>query len=240
MRQSPMASRQATPSDAGRQSRPNQSYGALRCRSNRAAARSLRRRVSLPAAGGNVSLVAQCSGGDSVDSWNWAGATYTTTSGNTASATITTTTTFTVSPTNGGGSSTGSVTVNVGNGGGGSDFLQRLPQHQQHLNELGQLGQQRQGYHGSAGRGRAQDHDRPNDEQRVGQFCIPLRCIGSKHDVTLSTSPCDFGTGLTSQFNGGTQRLGFSIGGTSTPILQPNSTYYFNFKNSVNAVAFGR
>ncbi len=189
---------------------------------------------SLPAAGGSVSLLAQCSGGDSVDSWNWAGATYTTTSGNTASATIAATTTFTVSPTNGGGSSTGSITVTVGNGGGGgtiscSGFLNTT-------NLTMNWGSWVSNAHAAMG---------PLDAVVLKFTTGPTPSTGSgllyatalvntRHDVTLSASPCDFGPGLTSQVNGGTLRLGFSFGG-SPPALQPNSTYYFNFKNSADA-----
>ena len=193
---------------------------------------------SLPAGGGNVSLTAQCSGGDAVDSWNWGGATFTSTSGNTASAAITTSTTFTVSPTNGGGSSTGSITVTVGGGGGGS------------ISCSGFLSTTNLTMNWGSWVSNANAKMGPLDATVLKFTTGPTASAGtallyatslvhSNHDVTLSASPCDFGTGLTSQFNGGTQRLGFSVGGTSAPILQPNSTYYFNFKNSASAVCLG-
>jgi hypothetical protein len=195
---------------------------------------------SLPAGGGNVSLTAQCSGGDGVDSWDWGGATFTTTSGNTASATIAATTTFTVSPTNGGGSSTGQATVSVGGGGGGggtiacSGFLNTATVT---MNWGGWIS------NANAKMGtldavvlKFTTGPTPSNGTAI-MYATSL--FGSAHDVTLSASSCDFGPGLASAVNGKTQKLGFSVGGTSTPVLQPNSTYYFNFKNSANATCDG-
>jgi hypothetical protein len=189
--------------------------------------------TSLPAAGGNVNLTAQCTGGGAVANWNWSGATYTTTSGNTASATISANTTFTVGAQNGGGTTNASVTVNVGGGGGGtiacSGYLNTnvltltWPITQNGTVAMGPL---------DAGVVKF------TTGSATGSGTLGLSTMGNNagttHDFTLSTQPCDFGTGLKQLVGSGAPTFRLSVSATpgNYPNVLPNTTYYVNIRNN--------
>ena len=187
---------------------------------------------SLPAAGGSVSLTAQCAAGDPVDTWNWGGATFTTQSGNQASATITAGTTFTVQPTNGGGSANGSVTVNVGNGGGGaiscSGFLNTnvitmaMPFDTNRTLSMGTL---------DAGVVQFTPTSLSSGSHII--LSTAGNQAGTHHDFVLSSQPCDF-VGIKAQMDSGAPRFNFSVtqtGGTGN-VLKLGQTNYINVRNT--------
>ena len=57
---------------------------------------------------------------------------------------------------------------------------------------------------------------------------------GTTHDYTLSTQPCDFGTGLKSFPGAGAPTIRFTVSSTpgTYPKVLPNTTYYINIRNS--------
>ena len=190
---------------------------------------------SLPAAGGSVSLTAQCAAGDPVDTWNWGGATFTTQSGNQASATITAGTTFTVQPTNGGGSANAQVTVSVGGGGGTiscSGFLNtnvltvNWPFDPNRTLSMGPL---------DAGVVKVVTG------ATATSGSIGLSTAGNNaattHDFTFSDTPCDFGPGRKAFTGAGsaTFRANVTTTGGNGMTLKTGSTYYINVRN--NAVS---
>ncbi len=187
-------------------------------------------------AAGSVSLTAQCTGGGPVATWTWGGAIYDNTSGNTASATISSSTTFTVAAQNAGGTTNAQATVTVGGGGGGgaiscSGFLG--------TNVVNAIW--------------------PNWPNPTGGLKMPMGITDalvvkfttgsttssqtgkiilfsgsgqdSAHDAAVSTTPCDFTTNILPQFK---FTIGTRVG--NVPVLQPNTTYYLNIRNSVGAV----
>jgi hypothetical protein len=57
---------------------------------------------------------------------------------------------------------------------------------------------------------------------------------GTTHDYTLSTQPCDFGTGLKQLVGSGAPTFRLSVSATpgNYPNLLPNTTYYVNVRNN--------
>jgi hypothetical protein len=194
---------------------------------------------SLPATGGSVSLTAQCAGGDAVDSWNWAGATFTSQSGNVASATITTGTTFTVQPTNGGGSANGSVTVNVGGGGGGAISCSGFLNTDVTTLNWGSWTANNVLTMGPLDATVVKFTTGPSLTPTIGHYVAtagPNSNASSRHDFTLSATPCDFGPGLKRQGNAGSSTIGWAQSDpTRSPNLLPNTTYYVNIRNTAGS-----
>lgn len=193
--------------------------------------------ASLPAGGGGVNLTAQCAGGDPVDTWNWSNATYTTMTGNTAIATISSNTTFKVTPTNAGGTTNAQVTVNVGGGGGGAISCVGFSNTNVITMNWGSWSTTSSAEMGPLDAAVLKFTTGPTTSTALGKY-ISTTGSGqlSAHDVTLSVTPCDFGPGMAQVTNTTTQKINFTIGGTSAAVLQPSSTYYFNIKNSDGAV----
>lgn len=197
--------------------------------------------ASLPAGGGSVNLTAQCAGGDAVDTWNWTNATYTTTTGNAATASISASTTFKVTATNAGGSSNGSVLVSVAGGGGGgpiscSGFLGTsvltlgMPIDANRTLPMGVL---------DAG----VVQFTPVSSSTAGQIILSTagNQAGTHHDFTLSSQPCDFGTGIKLLADSGAPTFRFTIsasGGTGQN-LKAGQTYYINVKNTAGPSGCG-
>ena len=198
---------------------------------------SVQESLPLPVGGQTVHLTAVCANGGQVDTWTWSipGG-----SGNTWSANVTQTTTVSVTATNGGGSGTASLAVNVSGGGGGaiscSGFLntnvlvmnwpnwvsnQKIPMG---LLDAGVL---KFTTGSTTGTGTLYETSGSGNP--------------AAHDATLSATPCDFGPGLAQTTNTTSNRFALQIGGTpgGVPVLQPNSTYYVNFRNSAGTPCGG-
>jgi hypothetical protein len=192
---------------------------------------------SLPAGGGSVSLTAQCSGGDGVDSWNWGGANYTMTSGNTASATISSTTTFTISPTNGGGSGSAQATVNVGGGGGGGGPISCSGFLNTSVLTLGMpIDANRTLSMGVLDAGVVQFT--PASGSTSGQITVSNagNNATTHHDFVLSSQPCDF-VGIKQFINSGAPTIRFTVSpsGGSGANLKIGQTYYINVRNNATS-----
>lgn len=193
---------------------------------------------SLPVGGGGVSLTAQCAGGDPVDTWTWSNATYTTMTGNTATATIASTTVFKVNASNGGGNANAQVSVSVAGGGGTLQCSGYLNTNVITMNWPNWISNQTLNM-GSLDAGIVKfttGASISGNVNAVGKLTAGSASgsATTKHDVTLSDTPCDFGPGLKRQVAAGTANIYFVIGqpGASVVNLQPNTTYYFNIRNN--------
>ncbi|MGH8713551.1 MAG: hypothetical protein ACREYB_06060 [Casimicrobiaceae bacterium] len=190
----------------------------------------------LPAGGGSVNLTAQCSGGDSVDTWTWSGP-VTTSSGNTATAAISVSSTFGVTATNGGGNGSASLTVSVsGNGGGGAiscaGFLNTNVVTATWPNWPNPTGGLKMPM-GPLDALVVKFTTGPTGSSQTGKLIL-FSGSGqdSAHDAMVSTTPCDFTTNV---LNSQKFTIGTRISG-SIPVLTLNTTYYINIKNSAGAV----
>jgi hypothetical protein len=186
---------------------------------------------SLPVGGGSVNLSMDCSTGSGL-SYSWTGGFAANATSQQVSGTVSATTTFTATASNGGGTSTKSATVTVATGGGPiacagylntNVFTAAWPSSQNGSVPMGPL---------DAGVVKF------TTGSVAGTGSISLGSGGNNaattHDYTLSTQPCDFGTGIKRYVGAGAISFRMTVSTTpgNYPNLLPNTTYYINVRNN--------
>ena len=188
---------------------------------------------SLPAGGGSVSLSMDCSTGSGL-SYSWTGGFAANATTQQVSGSVTATTTFTATASNAGGSVTKSASVTVATGGGGGPiscagylntnvYTASWPFTANGTVTMGML---------DAGVVKF------TTGSVTGNGNISLSTMGNNaattHDFTLSTQPCDFGTGIKRYPGAGAITFRMTVSSTpgAYPNLLPNTTYYINVRNN--------
>jgi hypothetical protein len=189
---------------------------------------------SLPVGGGSVSLSMDCSQGSGL-TYSWTGGFAAGANTQSVSGNVTSTTTFTATASNAGGSSTKSTSVTVATGGGGGGpiscsgylntnvFTTTWPITQNGTVPMGPLdaGVVKFTTGSATGSGNLLLSTAGNN-------------AGTTHDYTLSTQPCDFGTGIKRYVGAGAITFRMTVSNTpgNYPNLLPNTTYYINVRNN--------
>jgi hypothetical protein len=188
---------------------------------------------SLPVGGGSVNLSMDCSTGSGL-SYSWTGGFAANATSQQVSGTVSATTTFTATASNGGGTSTKTATVSVATGNGGGPIACTG-----YLNTNVYTATWPFSANGSVPMG-ALDAGvvKFTTGSAAGTGNIALSTsgnnAGTKHDYTLSTQPCDFGTGIKRYAGAGAITFRMTVSSTpgSYPNLLPNTTYYINVRNN--------